>query len=859
LTLSDLEDIYSIVSFWADKSPDSYAILDIDEVKITYHELFENIKYIGNHLNQMGIGNNDRVAVVLPNGPHLAVTFLGVSSFATFATLNPLYTVKEYEFFLSDLRAKAVIIDEEMVDALSAAEKLNINVLRLKESEASRLVSLSDEKVDTPRTTDFSKAEDIALILHTSGTTSRPKIVPLSQMNICKSAHNIKSTLRLTPHDRCLNVMPLFHIHGLIGATLSSICAGASIICSPGYRRGFIEWLRDFEATWYSAVPTIHHQILSLATENPGTLKDIRLRFIRSSSQSLPSKMMLNLEDTFNVPVIESYGMTEASHQMSSNQLPPGKRKPGTVGFPAGPDITILDQGGNELPRGQVGEISIKGANVTKGYENNPPANQKAFTNGWLRTGDEGYFDHEGFLVIKDRIKEIINRGGEKISPREIDEVILDHPKVRQVVTFPIPHPLYGEEIGAAIVPKENKITSREIQEHVARRLASFKVPRHISFMDEIPKGPTGKLQRIGLSERLGIEIKDTESEAHEYIPPKTKTEKYLKSLWEKALAVEKIGIRDNYFQLGGESLIAAEILSEIQKDRHIKRIPLVIFLYAPTIEEMAKILDNQEYDLPPASLVALQPEGTKPPIYCVHACKGEILFLKPLSIELGNDQPLYGLRAQGLDGGHPAIPTIEEMAKHYLNEIKAFQPNPPYLLAGAGVGGIIAIQMANLLKSENIDVDKVFLFDMQKWFHLDGTAPRGSLFNRLISRLSKGEFRQILRWIRNRLLQFYYKKAGIFLPGMRTQREVLRTIVNAASNHELNQYHGDTVLFISSSHPDPRYTIESRTRYWRDILKGNFKVHTIPGEHLNILKPPSVKIISEEIKTILARACIVS
>jgi acyl-CoA synthetase (AMP-forming)/AMP-acid ligase II len=354
---------------------------------------------------------------------------------------------------------------------------------------------------------DFGEPEDIALVLHTSGTTSRPKIVPLSQRNLTTSAANIARGLALTPDDRCLVVMPLFHIHGLIGALLASLSAGASVYCPPGFNAlRFFAWLDDSEATWYTAVPTMHQAALGRAERNRDILQRRRLRFIRSSSAPLPPPVMRALEETFGCPVIESYGMTEASHQMASNPLPPAVRKPGTVGLAAGPEVAIMGPDGALLGRGTAGEIVIRGASVTRGYANNPAANAEAFRDGWFRTGDLGVLDAEGYLTINGRLKEIINRGGEKIAPREVDDVLLDHPAVAQAVTFALPHDKLGEDVAAAIVLRENcSASEQELREFVAGRLADFKVPRRIVFLPEIPKGPTGKPQRIGLAQRLGL------------------------------------------------------------------------------------------------------------------------------------------------------------------------------------------------------------------------------------------------------------------------------------------------------------------------------------------------------------------
>ena len=349
--------------------------------------------------------------------------------------------------------------------------------------------------------------DDVALVLHTSGTTSRPKIVPLLHRNVCATAENIRRTLRLEAGDRCLNVMPLFHIHGLMACVLSTLHAGGSVYCAPGFNAlRIFGWLADADPTWYSAVPTMHQAILARAGRNAGIVERLRLRFIRSSSAALPSRVMAELEEAFGAPVVEAYAMTEAAHQMTCNPLPPAARKPGTVGIAAGPEVSVMDAAGSHLAPGEEGEIVIRGPNVTPGYENNEAANREAFTHGWFRTGDQGFRDEDGYFTITGRLKEIINRGGEKISPREVDEVLMDHPAVQQVVTFAMPHPKLGEEVAAAVVLREGaEAGPGDVRDFAAGRLAGFKVPRKVVILDEIPKGPTGKLRRIGLADQLNL------------------------------------------------------------------------------------------------------------------------------------------------------------------------------------------------------------------------------------------------------------------------------------------------------------------------------------------------------------------
>jgi oxalate---CoA ligase len=463
-------------------------------------------------LNRMGIGRGDRVAIVLPNGPEMAASFVAVAAGATTAPLNPAYKTDEFEFYLSDLNARALVIAQGMESpARAVAERRGIPIVELVPEAAgpagSFTLAAPASLSGTPKQAGLAGAQDVALVLHTSGTTSRPKIVPLRHINITASAYHIRATLHLTADDLCLNIMPLFHIHGLIAATLSSLSAGASVFCTPGFNAfRFFTWFEEAQPTWYTSVPTMHQAILGLAGRHEAAIKASRLRFIRSSSSSLPPQVMAMLEQTFGVPVIEAYGMTEAAHQMASNPLPPAKRYPGSVGRSAGPEISIMDEAGALQPPGELGEVVIRGRDVTAGYENNPEANAKAFTNGWFRTGDQGFLDEDGYLRLTGRLKELINRGGEKISPIEVDVVLMDHPAVAQCLTFAMPHAMLGEEVAAAIVLVEGaSAQDHELRAFVAERLAAFKVPRKFVFLQEIPKGATGKLQRIGLAEKLGI------------------------------------------------------------------------------------------------------------------------------------------------------------------------------------------------------------------------------------------------------------------------------------------------------------------------------------------------------------------
>ena len=500
----------TITEFLSGHLPDWKAIGASKKEWLTYGALRDLSQKVNMALREFGIEKKDRVAIVLPNGPFMASAFATIAQSVTTAPLNPNYREEEFAFYLDDLKAKAIVVNRDYDGpATQAADRLNIKIIRLLESKTvAGLFSLEAEKSSNIIEDETVTGNDVALILHTSGTTSRPKIVPLLQSNIVASASNIARSLSISSSDRCMNVMPLFHIHGLIAAVSASLSVGASIWCSPGFNAlSFFSNLDEAKPTWYTAVPTMHQAILARSGRNSEIIKNNPLRFLRSSSASLPAQVMGELQDSFGAPVIEAYGMTEATHQMCCNLL--DKQKPGSVGQAAGPSVRIAHEAHDYLVSG-TGEVVISGHNVTPGYENNLEANQKSFfeVDGvkWFRTGDQGAFDDDGFLFLTGRLKEIINRGGEKISPLEVDSILLDHPDISQVVTFALPHSKLGEEVAAAVVlSSESKSDEKDIKVFAKERMADFKVPRHIIILDEIPKGATGKMQRIGMAEKLGL------------------------------------------------------------------------------------------------------------------------------------------------------------------------------------------------------------------------------------------------------------------------------------------------------------------------------------------------------------------
>ena len=589
--------LYQLVKCRASANPGSVAVEAPGRRALTYKCLLSQVESTVEALRAAGLNRNDRVAVLLPNGPEMAVAFVAVAAGTSCAPLNPAYRSSEFDFYMSDLNAKALVIWSEMDSpAREIALRRAIPTIELtRELDApAGVFRLNPEMQRSPALDGFAEPEDTALVLHTSGTTSRPKLVPLTHANVCSSGHNIAVTLELNEKDRCLNVMPLFHIHGLIAAVVASLTAGASVVCAPGFDAGrFFEWMDTLEPTWYTAVPTVHQAVLARASSHRDVLARRAVRFVRSSSAPLSQGVLAELENTFNARVIEAYGMTEASHQMTSNPLPPLPRKPGSVGVAAGTEVAIMDEAGKLLPIGEVGEVVVRGPNVTSGYDNNETANRSSFTGGWFRTGDQGRFDSDGYLFLTGRLKEIINRGGEKIAPTEVDEILRQHPAVIEAITFAVPHATLGEDVAAAVVLRPNAaLAEADIVAFAAERLAAFKVPRQLLFVDEIPKGPTGKLQRIGLAQKLADQV-ESKRDAN-FVAPVTSVEKQLGDIWRDLLKVDRVSVRDSFYSLGGDSLAIAVMISVIEDHFHTP-ISVDRFLRAPTIETIVKLLQEKE------------------------------------------------------------------------------------------------------------------------------------------------------------------------------------------------------------------------------------------------------------------------
>ncbi|HVO88966.1 MAG TPA: non-ribosomal peptide synthetase [Casimicrobiaceae bacterium] len=562
------------------------ALLAPDGATITYGELAGTLLGVAARLRDLGARGPQRVALVAHNGLELALLALGVSASAICVPLDPRTPEHELVARLNELQPALIVAHADLAAAHAAARRAGVPWI---DAKALLAISASDAAVRASASGLAPPAGDaVAFILHTSGTTARPKRVPLTHRNVCRSALNVAAALQLTTSDRCLNVMPLFHVHGLVGALLASMCTGGSVACSRGFEVGrFAEWLETLAPTWYTAVPTVHQAVLAeLRHEEPARRHGLRL--VRSSSAALAPALATALEQRLGVPVIEAYGMTEAAHQIASHRFATAYRARGSVGCAAGPAVAVLDTEGKVRDRG-TGEIVIRGDNVMRGYDGDADANAAAFHDGWFRTGDQGTVDAQGYLWITARIKEIVKRGGEGVAPREVEEALLEDPAVHECAAFAVPHPTLGEDLAAAVVlvPGSNA-TGQSLRAALFGRLSESHIPSRVVVVDSLERSASGKVQRSELWKKLAATLEP------DHVAPRTATERRIATIFAEVLEVDSVGANDNFFALGGDSLRGTQALSRIHAQCGVELMPAELFRF-PTASELARIVDTRD------------------------------------------------------------------------------------------------------------------------------------------------------------------------------------------------------------------------------------------------------------------------
>jgi natural product biosynthesis luciferase-like monooxygenase protein len=611
------DSLYDLLLGRAESTPENNALLAPGRAPLTYRALVRQVEQAVGRLNSLGIARGERVALALPNGPEMLAAFLAVACGFQAAPLNPALSGGEFDAVLQDLRIGALIAPAGSASpARAAAERRRIPVVELSfagTDPAGTFTFTAAKANSTPVPGPaFAAARDIALVLGTSGTTSRPKIVPAAQSAMIAGGKLTIDALHLTAADRYLCVMPMHHAHALM-TSLAALLAGGLVIAVPPFDTDdFFRWLAEFRPTWYSSAPAIHRAILARAEAHSEIVAHRSLRFIRSSAAPLPPIVLAKLEEVFGAPVIEGYGMTETCLYATSNPLPPLRRKIGSVGIAVGVEVAILDESGVPLPTNQRGEIALRGANIITAYENDPGANAEAFADGWFRTGDQGYLDGDRYLFITGRLKETINRGGEKIAPGEVEEILAKHPDVAAAAVFAVPHATLGEDVAAAAVLRNDSRSSVfDLRRYVAARLVGHKVPGQILTVDAIPASSTGKVQRARLAEFFADRLRS------DFVEPRNISEMRLAEVWQEVLDISSLSINDNFFALGGDSLRATQVVSRLRQRFNIE-VSVRSLFFAPTIASLAREIGGdpalRASEAPPIEVCSpLLPAGSAP------------------------------------------------------------------------------------------------------------------------------------------------------------------------------------------------------------------------------------------------------
>ena len=720
----------------AGRSPASGALLAPGRDPLCYADLVGQVHATRSALRSLGYEEGDRIAVALPDSPELAVMMVAAVACCAAVPLNPRATQAELERQLLAVRARAVVVPAGGPSAArAAAARIDLPAIELRPlaGAAAGRFELETVTADGPVFDDDppgdDRADDLpapgtgaALVVHTSGTTGFPKVVPLTQDNLLSMMLANCDVLGLTPLDRCLSVMPLCHIHGL-GAVLCTLLSGGSVVVTPGFNPdAFFEWLGQFAPTWYTAVPAIHQQVVERAPMHEAVVKAVAscktLRFVRSGSAPMPPGVPERLERLFGTNYVEACGATEASAYICSNR--PGRGRIGSVGMPMpGTDVRVIDSAGRPVGAGVEGELVARGPGVFGGYENNPAATAAAFVDGYFRTGDLARYDEDGFFYLTGRIKEQINRGGTKVSPYEVEDALLRHPDVVQAVAFAMPDALLGEEVAAAVVLRGGAggIRELELQRYAATLLADHKVPRRVVFVEKVPAGPTGKVSRLTMARQLGLGVDAAPGPAAPgpaaaANEPVTPTEQVLAAVWSEVVGRRVGDVEAPFESLGVDSLQAVRLSLAIEK-RVGRSLPLAALATHRSIRAVAALLESDGWRCEPGAPVVLR-EGDRgrPVLFVLPGIGGNVYSYYALAQRLPAWQRVVGLPLPGADGLEEPLASIDALADRFAAAVRREQPEGPYLLSGYSFGGRVAFEVARRLIDADAPVKLLAMFD---------------------------------------------------------------------------------------------------------------------------------------------------
>ena len=859
-----------VIAYWANETPNASALLGPGQASLDYQSLQQLVTEFRGELARCGFGRNDRIAVVHSGGAEMAASLIGIICNASVAPFNPAMSSGEFYLHFQDKKIKALAIEKDFPSyARDAAKQLGIAVLDIEHIDPASAgkVRLSGTTGDPKGiTTEPVQEDDLLVVLTTSGTTSYGKTVPLPHRVALPRVRNMAQMMKFDRHDRILNIMPLFHTGGFSAGLLTTIFSGGSFFPIKNNDVDMLfRCLGEARPTVIAGGYTVFHSIERKAQDYLEAIEAIKpgLRMLRTGTGHLDQKIAERLETIFSVPVVEAYGSAETSF-MACTGVPPEPRKPGSVGRPDRNRVFVVDAQGNPVPDTEKGEIVVKRETAFDGYENNPAANREAFSKGWYHTGDEGYLDEDGFLFITGRIKEMINRGGVKIIPTEVDQAALKHDAIREAVSFPLPHKTLGDDLALSVVLEAGETVSEaDLKNFLTEYLVPHKIPSRIIFVDEIPKGATGKAQRRKLNQQLQVSslgaAEPIPFDREVNLPADTLK---MQKIWQDVLGRKKIGLDENFFALGGDSLQAVDLFLRIEKVLG-QRLPRDVLFEAGTIREMARLIEE---GLSSSCIVPIQPRGTRPPLFFVHPVGGEVLGYRDFAKYLDADQPFYGIQQFQSETNFSRFSSLEDMADYYLDEIRQVQPKGPYYLGGHSFGGLVAYVIARKLALLGEETAFLALLDTylpsrkryvspmnwiskhyRIWSQLPFSKKPGYIFDRM---------RNIAKGVMRLLKLKFMSASGSNLPGSKT------STAGAISNQDLNAlnvkkfrplpYSGDAIFFRTelpvSLHPNVH-------NEWKNLIQGRLDICEISGGHVQIMEEPNVQELASKLTYFLYKA----
>jgi acyl-CoA synthetase (AMP-forming)/AMP-acid ligase II/thioesterase domain-containing protein len=823
----------------ASQQPNGIALKAVDGRGVTYGELISVLGAISTWLEGLDVQQGRGLAVAMSNGPELALTLLGASRTHTVTPLDPDLTPLELRAILKHVDATAIITDAKHEGILGGvASVLGIPVHVAKFSHGPVLGELEGFQLDPAPLSD--PPEDHVMLLHrTSGTTGNSKRVPLRMVNVAAQARNTAESLGLGPADVILQVMPLFHMHGF-GCLTGTLWSGGTVIATPGHDgRRYAAWCDTFKPTWFSASPAILSDIAQVHAKHPELAEKVPFRFVRSLSAAISGSLFTTLEQVTGAPVIEQYGLTEALSPVIANHPPPRERRVGAIGRPYRCEVRIVDASGNEVAQGETGEVLLRGAGVFRGYAEADEVNDRSWFGEWFRTGDLARSDEDGFVHLKGRLKEEINRGGEKIDPHEVESALEGHPGITGSAAFAIAHPTLGEEVAIAYIPGEAHVAVDDLRRWMQERMASHKVPKRFIPMESFPRTATGKLKRTELSTMFntlepsfangsdanllregtngaGVKTVERPSDLSDQVPG-TYVERSIAIVWGQELSKERVLLDDDFFQLGGDSLSGVRSCARLSEMLEYKVELAQLFRY-PTLRELSLAISGAGQRQQWLNLVPIRMSGSLTPLVCVHGDEGNYNLPRLLS----DDRPFIGFMHQGEDGLGMRYKSIKSMARHYVNELVDARPDGPYILCGFSAGGVIAYEMAQRLKAMGKEVPLLIFLDSRGpsfnwWFH----APRAKL---------SGMRSDLWRPRCER-----YLKNGQAIPYDLRNTYIISTYRSAVERFRPKPYSGEILYVRSSERAD-------EPDGWDHMLTGLVRTEVIKGKHLDILREPRVR-----------------